>query len=59
PRSDSGRLPTWYGSPFDAKNVRAFLTAGVPLCQVGNPERVVAGGSAGAFREEIPATGNH
>jgi putative peptide zinc metalloprotease protein len=42
PRNDSSRLPSWYGSPFDNKNLRAFLTEGVPLCQVGNPESVEA-----------------
>jgi putative peptide zinc metalloprotease protein len=42
PPRDSGRLPTWFGSPFDDKNLRAFMTAGLPLCQVGDPTKVEA-----------------
>lgn len=41
-QDDATRLPTWYGAPFEARNQLAFLTAGVPFCQVGDPTEVEA-----------------
>ncbi|MBC8351904.1 MAG: hemolysin D [Planctomycetes bacterium] len=42
PTDDPSRLPTWFGSPFDVRNIDAFLVEGTPLCQVGDPRRVEA-----------------
>ncbi len=39
---DSGRLPTWSGTPLEAKNHGAFLSDGVLVCQVGDPRRLEA-----------------
>ena len=37
-----GRLPTWNGSPFDAKNIGAALTPTDLICQIGNPQDLEA-----------------
>jgi putative peptide zinc metalloprotease protein len=37
-----GRLRSWDGTPFDAKNVGATLTPSDPICIVGNPSDVEA-----------------
>jgi putative peptide zinc metalloprotease protein len=39
---DSGRLPSWSGTPFDAKNLAAFLPSGSPVCDIGDPNRLEA-----------------
>ena len=41
-QDDPSRLPTWHGSTFDEKNRLAFLTEGVPICQVGDPKSIEA-----------------
>lgn len=38
----SGRLPGWSGTPLETKNVGAFLTDGVLVCQIGQPGRLEA-----------------
>jgi putative peptide zinc metalloprotease protein len=37
-----GRLRTWYGTPFDDKNVGALITPTDPICIVGNPDDMEA-----------------
>lgn len=37
-----GMLPTWSGTPFDAVNQHAYLSAGDPLCMIGNPKNMKA-----------------
>ena len=39
---DSGRLTDWSGIPFEDKNLRAFLTEGVSVCQIGDPNKLEA-----------------
>lgn len=39
---ETGRLPTWSGTPFQEKNLRAFLAEGVSVCQVGDPNQLEA-----------------
>jgi len=40
--ADSGRLPTWSGMPFQEKNLGAYLSSGVLLGQIGDPQRLEA-----------------
>lgn len=37
-----GRLPSWSGTPFDAKNQGALVTPTDLICQIGNPEDMEA-----------------
>jgi putative peptide zinc metalloprotease protein len=37
-----GRLPSWSGTPFDAKNRGALLTPTDLICQIGNPDDMEA-----------------
>jgi putative peptide zinc metalloprotease protein len=37
-----GRLRSWYGTPFDDKNVGAMLTPTDPICIVGDPDNMEA-----------------
>jgi multidrug efflux pump subunit AcrA (membrane-fusion protein) len=39
---ESGRLPAWSGTPFDNRNLRAYLAEGVSVCQVGDPNQLEA-----------------
>jgi putative peptide zinc metalloprotease protein len=36
---EDGQLPSWSGSPMDAKNARAFLDAKTLFCYVGDPTK--------------------
>lgn len=40
--SAEGRLPSWSGSPFDAKNIGATFSRTDLICQIGNPEDLEA-----------------
>jgi len=40
--SEENELPTWSGSPLDANNVGAFLSTGVELCAIGDPNQLEA-----------------
>jgi putative peptide zinc metalloprotease protein len=42
PSHESGRLPSWSGSPFDPHNRDALLPSGTPICEIGNPNRLEA-----------------
>lgn len=42
PAHDASRLPNWHGTPFDQRNLHAFLAEGVPICQIGDPNSVEA-----------------
>jgi putative peptide zinc metalloprotease protein len=37
-----GQLPTWSGSPLQARNRGAFLTESTLFCQIGNPKELEA-----------------
>jgi putative peptide zinc metalloprotease protein len=39
---DSSRLPGWSGTPFDERNLRAFLAEGVSICRIGDPNLLEA-----------------
>jgi putative peptide zinc metalloprotease protein len=39
---DTGRLNSWSGTPFEPKNLRAFLAEGVSICQIGDPNKLEA-----------------
>ncbi len=41
-REMSDRLPSWWGSPLDPKNLGAFLKPGVTFCQIGDPRKMQA-----------------
>jgi putative peptide zinc metalloprotease protein len=38
----AGRLPSWEGTPFDARNRGALLTPTDLICQIGDPQRMDA-----------------
>ncbi len=40
--SPDGQLPGWSGGALEAKNIHAHLAANDRLCQVGNPQNLVA-----------------
>ncbi len=40
--NQQAKLPTWSGSPMDAKNLGATLKQGSPFCQIGNPREMQA-----------------
>ena len=40
--ADSGRLPTWSGTPFESRNEGALLEEGALLCRIGDPARLEA-----------------
>jgi len=42
PANDRVELAHWHGSPLEHKNLQAFLAAGVPLCQIGDPRSLEA-----------------
>jgi putative peptide zinc metalloprotease protein len=42
PKDMQGKLPSWTGSPFDAKNVGATLQRGELICRVGDPQKIEA-----------------
>ena len=42
PPHDPSRLAAWYGTPFDDRNLHAFLAEGIPVCQIGDPTAVEA-----------------
>src|SRR5690606_28624082 len=42
PSQDRRELPTWWGTPFDARNLGATIEAGSPFCWVGDPTRLEA-----------------
>jgi putative peptide zinc metalloprotease protein len=37
-----GKLPTWSGTPFEARNLLAHLPEASPVCQIGDPNRLEA-----------------
>jgi putative peptide zinc metalloprotease protein len=37
---DSERLPSWWGTPLEKRNLGAYLKAGVPFCQIGDPKKM-------------------
>ena len=39
---DSERLPSWWGTPLEKRNLGAYLKAGVPFCQIGDPKKMQA-----------------
>jgi putative peptide zinc metalloprotease protein len=39
---DKERLPTWWGTPLEKRNVGAFLKLNVPFCQIGDPQKMQA-----------------
>ena len=39
---DDGRLPTWSGSPLEARNAGCWIEPGTVLCTVADPDRLVA-----------------
>lgn len=39
---DEGRLPTWSGSPLEARNAGCWIESGTVLCTVADPDRLVA-----------------
>jgi putative peptide zinc metalloprotease protein len=40
--NQQAKLPTWSGSPMEAKNLGATLKQGSPFCQIGNPQQMQA-----------------
>jgi putative peptide zinc metalloprotease protein len=40
--NDDGQLPTWSGSPLDARNAGCWIEPGTVLCTVADPGRLVA-----------------
>ncbi len=42
PRDDPSRLPNWFGTPFEQRNLHALLAAGTPICQIGDPAHIEA-----------------
>ena len=41
-QNEEGRLPQWYGSPLDGKNLGARFQASELICRVGDPEKLEA-----------------
>jgi len=41
-RASQGRLPTWEGTPFDARNKGALLEPTDLICQIGDPQQMEA-----------------
>jgi putative peptide zinc metalloprotease protein len=41
PRQDR-QLPTWWGTPFEPRNLGATLEIGTPFCWIGDPNRLEA-----------------
>jgi putative peptide zinc metalloprotease protein len=41
-QNEAGRLPQWYGSPLDRKNLGARFQASELICRVGDPEKLEA-----------------
>jgi len=39
---DGATLPSWSGTPLEPRNRSAFLPEGVPVCQIGDPQRLEA-----------------
>jgi putative peptide zinc metalloprotease protein len=39
---DAERLPSWWGTPLETRNLGAYLKAGVPFCQIGDPKKMQA-----------------
>jgi len=39
---DNERLPNWHGTPLEKRNLGAYLKAGVPFCQIGDPTKMQA-----------------
>jgi len=39
---ETGRLPTWFGSPLDEKNTHTYLNESVALCRIGDTQRLKA-----------------
>ncbi len=39
---DNERLPSWWGTPLEKRNLGAYLKAGVPFCQIGDPKKMQA-----------------
>lgn len=37
-----GMLPTWYGTPFEEKNLGAFMNTGDAFCIIGDPKQMKA-----------------
>ncbi len=42
PSPGAATLPEWAGTPLEPSNRHAFLSEGVPVCQVGDPQRLEA-----------------
>ncbi len=42
PRPDSGRLPTWSGTPLQPRNLHCKLESGTLFCLIGDPDRLEA-----------------
>jgi putative peptide zinc metalloprotease protein len=39
---EGGKLPTWSGTPFESKNLHAFLPQASPICVIGDPNSLEA-----------------
>jgi putative peptide zinc metalloprotease protein len=39
---EGGKLRSWSGTPFESKNLLAFLPQACPVCQIGDPNRLEA-----------------
>jgi putative peptide zinc metalloprotease protein len=39
---DNERLPSWWGTPLEKRNIGAFLKPGMPFCQIGDPTKMQA-----------------
>ncbi|MGE0761211.1 MAG: efflux RND transporter periplasmic adaptor subunit, partial [Pirellulaceae bacterium] len=39
---DTGHLPPWSGTPFDSRNLTAYLSSGAAICDIGDPNRLEA-----------------
>jgi len=42
PETEEGQLPTWSGSPLEARNKGCWIEPGTVLCTVADPQRLVA-----------------
>ncbi|QDU54860.1 hemolysin D [Aeoliella mucimassa] len=42
PKAVEEQLPTWWGTPFDKRNLGATLETGTKFCVVGNPKQLEA-----------------